>query len=144
MPSTKANGYKKQIRKIEEEIKNKISEFKSLREGCACYPLLIRQSNIGPRLVDDVYEELTSSSFTCDGGKLIIILDSSGGDIDSAYNLASLLREVGNTYLEFVVPRWAKSAATLLCCAGDKITMTPIAELGPMDPQITTFNPFEK
>jgi hypothetical protein len=30
----------------------------------------------------------------------------------------------------------AKSAGTLLACAGDVIYMTPIAELGPVDPQV--------
>ena len=40
--------------------------------------------------------------------------------------------------------RWAKSAATLLVCAGDEILMTPVAELGPLDPQITVMNPLEK
>jgi hypothetical protein len=42
------------------------------------------------------------------------------------------------------VPRWAKSAATLLVCAGDEILMGPISELGPVDPQITTMNPLER
>ncbi len=31
----------------------------------------------------------------------------------------------------------AKSAGTLLACAGDVIYMTPMAELGPVDPQVT-------
>ena len=30
----------------------------------------------------------------------------------------------------------AKSASTLLACAGDVIYMTPMAELGPVDPQV--------
>jgi len=32
------------------------------------------------------------------------------------------------------VPRFAKSAATLLACAGDEVAMLPVAELGPIDP----------
>ena len=34
------------------------------------------------------------------------------------------------------VPRQAKSAATLLCCAADEIHMGSLSELGPIDPQI--------
>jgi len=73
-----------------------------------------------------------------------VIVDSGGGDIDAAYNLAMLFRRYGSVELNFIIPRWAKSAATLLVCAGDSIFMTPIAELGPLDPQITQFNPLER
>ncbi len=126
------------------QIKETVEAYRNLRKDSLCYPLLIRQSFIGPRLVDDVYEELLQQKYKCDNGNLVIIIDSSGGDIDAAYNLASLFRDIGSNYLEFVIPRWAKSAATLLACCGNKISMTPIAELGPVDPQITVFNPLEK
>lgn len=132
------------IEKIDEQILSLISKYKAGLDGCVCYPLLVRQSEIGPDLVDDVYEELLEDKYKCDSGKFVVIIDSSGGDIDAAYNLASLFQDIGHSYLEFVIPRWAKSAATLLCCAGNKISMTPIAELGPVDPQITVFNPLER
>lgn len=74
---------------------------------------------------------------------LTVILDSGGGDIDAAYNIAKLLRRRSPKSLTFIVPRWAKSAATLLACAGKRIEMSPVAELGPMDPQITTVNALE-
>ena len=38
--------------------------------------------------------------------------------------------------LVMVVPRLAKSAGTLLACAGDKIYATPLTELGAVDPQV--------
>ena len=72
------------------------------------------------------------------------MVDSGGGDIDAAYNLAMLFRRYGSKQLTFVVPRWAKSAATLLVCGGDAVIMTPVAELGPLDPQITQINPLEQ
>ena len=34
------------------------------------------------------------------------------------------------------IPRQAKSAATLICCAADEIHMGSLSELGPIDPQI--------
>ena len=76
--------------------------------------------------------------------KIDVIVDSSGGDIDAAYNLSNLFRRFAKEELNFIVPRWAKSAATLLVCSGDKIFMAPVTELGPLDPQITDFNPLEK
>jgi ClpP class serine protease len=144
----KKNSKSDSIDRLEKQISSLIDKYQekyqNTHEGCICYPLLVRQSEIGPRLVDDVYEQLLDDKYKCESGKLVVIVDSSGGDIDAAYNLASLFQDIGHTYLEFVIPRWAKSAATLLCCAADKISMTSIAELGPVDPQITVFNPLEK
>jgi membrane-bound ClpP family serine protease len=54
-----------------------------------------------------------------------------------------LFRKFGSKELNFIIPRWAKSAATLLVCSGDKIFMSPVAELGPLDPQITQMNLLE-
>ncbi len=67
--------------------------------------------------------------------KIILVLNSPGGDIDSAYLLCQLLRSHCKKF-EIVVPLWAKSAATLLCLSADKTLMTPIAELGPLDVQV--------
>ena len=131
------------LSRLAKEITAKVAEVKALRPDFLCYPMLIRASSIGSALVDDVERDLSSVDGGCPTGKLTVIIDSSGGDIHAAYNLGNLLRSFGTERLEFIVPRWAKSAATLLCCAGDKIWMSPTAELGPLDPQITQFNPME-
>ncbi|MCL6580724.1 MAG: ATP-dependent Clp protease proteolytic subunit [Firmicutes bacterium] len=64
---------------------------------------------------------------------VVLVLDSPGGDIHAAYLLARLYRTHASK-LTVVVPRFAKSAATLICLAADEIVMTRIAELGPLDP----------
>jgi len=71
---------------------------------------------------------------------LAVVVDSPGGDIHSAYNLACLFRRYATERLLFIVPRWAKSAATLLVCGGDVVAMTPVAELGPLDPQLSVYD----
>jgi ClpP class serine protease len=53
--------------------------------------------------------------------RLDVILESSGGSIDAAYNIALLLRRYAKDELNIIIPRWAKSAATVIACAGDKI-----------------------
>lgn len=68
--------------------------------------------------------------------KVDVIIDSVGGDIDAAYHLAKLLSQIVTEELVFIVPRMAKSAATLLVCGGDEIIMHETSELGPLDPQI--------
>jgi len=106
-----------------------------------CFPLLIPDS-INPFTVDNVYGQLQDDGHKPGAKCLTVVLDSGGGDINAAYNLALLFRRYA-AQLHFVVPRWAKSAATVLVCGGDELSMTPVAELGPVDPQITAFNPLE-
>ena len=114
-------------------------------ENGACRPFLLTDDPITPETVDNVFDELQEISDTClEDGRLVVVVDSGGGDIDAAYNLAMLFRKYGSEQLTFVVPRWAKSAATLLVCGGDSVIMTPVAELGPLDPQITQINRMEQ
>lgn len=62
-------------------------------------------------------------------------LESPGGDANSAYKLALILRDAASC-VRVVVPDYAKSAATLLSLVGDEIYMAPAAELGPLDAQM--------
>jgi hypothetical protein len=64
---------------------------------------------------------------------VVLVVDSRGGDVHAAYLLAKLIRQHCKR-LTVVVPRQAKSAATLLCLAADEIVMSAIGELGPLDP----------
>ena len=66
---------------------------------------------------------------------LAILLDSPGGDIESAYRMLLALRGKADK-IEFLVPGWAKSAATFFCLGADSIHMGSYGELGPLDPQI--------
>lgn len=136
----------KSVAEVEKALDQQIAELqKTCGNNTLCFPLLMTEDHIDAKLVDKVYDRLMDLLPQGNpDGKLIVVLHSSGGDIDAAFNIAQLLRRYAPTELEFVVPRWAKSAATLLACAGDKITMTPVAELGPLDPQITQMNPMEQ
>lgn len=138
---TKIPQLEKQISELEKEIGQRLTRLQEIMEGCPCFPFL--SVEIIGSVIDDVFDELRTKYKECNG-RLSVIVDSGGGDIDAAYNLAMLFRRYGSDTLRFIVPRWAKSAATLLVCAGDNILMTPVAELGPLDPQITEFNPLER
>ena len=131
------------LKELDNKIGQRLKDFQACRDGRRCYPLLLHNTSIRMRVVDDVFDDLRSNFSEC-GGQLDVIIDSSGGDIDSAYNLALLLRKFGSSDLTFFVPRWAKSAATLLVCSGNRVMMSPVAELGPVDPQITEMNPLER
>lgn len=63
-------------------------------------------------------------------------IESGGGDGNTAYKLALMLRAAA-CRVRVVVPDYAKSAATLLALVGDEIYMAPGAELGPLDAQMS-------
>ena len=69
--------------------------------------------------------------------KIDLVVNSGGGLIEPAYQAIRLLdRAFPDKELNFVVPRMAKSAATLMACGCDKIILSQIGELGPLDVQI--------
>ena len=82
---------------------------------------------------DNIYS--ASVEFT-DKRPILLVLYSTGGVVGSAYLIGKLCREYSDGKFVVVVPRQAKSAATLICCAADEIHMGSLSELGPIDPQI--------
>jgi hypothetical protein len=82
---------------------------------------------------DKIYNSV--AKFTNDK-PLLLVIYSRGGSAGSAYLIGKLCREYSNGHLVITVPRMAKSAATLVCCAANEIHMGSLSELGPIDPQI--------
>ena len=66
--------------------------------------------------------------------KLTLILESLGGSIEWAFWIAKVLRGHSES-LDVVIVSNAKSAATLIALAGDRILMGVQGQLGPLDPQ---------
>lgn len=109
------------------------------REG-VCTPtsfFLMSRESIDHSMVERVYLSTLEfrTRFPEPVDELVVVLDSSGGDIHSAYIIIKLLRKCCSK-LTVVIPRWAKSAATLIRLAADEIAMTEVAEMGPLDPQV--------
>ena len=119
------------------EIKKLCKELEEKRKT-RVLTLLFGQKSITDDKVNTIYDKLKTEFKGTK--KLDVIIDSSGGDIDAAYMIAKLLRRYASERLTFIVPRWAKSAATLLVCSGNEIIMGPTGELGPLDPQITIYD----
>jgi Serine dehydrogenase proteinase len=64
-----------------------------------------------------------------------VILDSTGGPLDSAFRTVLYLSRYAET-LNVYVPRKAKSASTLIAVGANQLFMSPFGELGPLDTQI--------
>jgi len=82
---------------------------------------------------DKIYNAVTKFS---ESKPILLILYSRGGSAASAYLIGKLCREYANEEFHVAVPRFAKSAATMICCAANNIHMGSLSELGPIDPQI--------
>jgi len=72
-----------------------------------------------------------------DGGKIMVILNSPGGQALAAERIANVFRAYSDNKYEVIIPHMAKSAATMICFGAAKIHMSRTAELGPVDPQLT-------
>lgn len=70
---------------------------------------------------------------------LDVLIHSPGGYPDAAEALVQQLRGKYSD-IRFIVPSYAKSAATMLAMSGNEIVMDKDAELGPIDPQMPTAN----
>src|ERR1700730_14571975 len=73
------------------------------------------------------------------GKKLDVLIHSPGGYAEATEALVKMLRRQFDD-IRFIVPAFAKSAATMLAMSGNEILMAPDAELGPIDPQMRTAN----
>ena len=67
--------------------------------------------------------------------KLALLVESFGGDIDTASKITKILNQHYDKYIA-IVPFYAKSAATLLALGSEKIIMCKAGELGVTDPMI--------
>lgn len=63
---------------------------------------------------------------------LLILLDTSGGNVYSAVKIMDTLRTKYEE-ITIAVPQEAKSSGTMMCCGADRLIMGPISELGPLD-----------
>jgi len=70
---------------------------------------------------------------------LDVLIHSPGGYPDATESLVQQLR-AKYASVRFIVPSFAKSAATMFAMSGDEILMDTDAELGPIDPQMRTQN----
>jgi Serine dehydrogenase proteinase len=101
-------------------------------EALRAHPILLYAAPIGDDSVRIVYELLQEIGKT---EHLGLVLSTVGGNVTTTRQLAFLLREY-TQHLTIFVPYRAWSAGTLLCLCADELVLGPLAELGPIDPQV--------
>src|SRR4029077_972851 len=73
------------------------------------------------------------------GPKLDIMIHSPGGSAEATETIVEEIRRKFER-VRFIIPSYAKSAATMMAMSGNEILMDEDAELGPIDPQMFTRN----
>ena len=95
----------------------------------------------GQLLMLDFTDKIAFKTVTdlIDPPQLDVLIHSPGGFPDATESIVQSLR---GKYKEirFIIPSFAKSAATMLSMSGNEILMDRDAELGPIDPQMRTAN----
>jgi hypothetical protein len=69
------------------------------------------------------------------GKGFFLLLHTNGGKVEPAYLISKCCKKSAPKFI-VAVPRFAKSAGTLIALGADEIHMGIISELGPVDPQI--------
>jgi len=113
------------------------------RQKCKCMAIHLSFTPITRNSVDLVFDLINSilfqqerATFKEHPDDVNVIIESGGGDADAAFHIAKVLDTHFKGTIRYIIPRFAKSAATLLVCGGNKIVMGETSELGPLDPQI--------
>jgi len=116
---------------ISQYFKDKYSEHKIFKK----YNILILfdENSLVKGDSDKIYNAVTGFK---ERKPILLVLYSRGGSAASAYLIGKLCREYAKDEFHVAVPRFAKSAATMICCAANNIHMGSLSELGPIDPQI--------
>lgn len=127
------------IQNLQLQASQFLAQFRNSRGNIS---IQIELNPMNRRAVDIVSDIINNPSFEAERmrfpnpNNVDIIVDSFGGDADSAYHIAKILNTHFSGTITYIVPRYAKSAATLLVCGGNKIVLGETSELGPLDPQI--------
>jgi len=122
---------------IKERLSKEISEILSLHHMTHICPLALiePENSIDSFDLDKIFGALTETNPFKDKN-VILFLISRGGDAEPAYQISKLCKSFAYDKFIAVVPRQAKSAATLVAIGADEIHMGPLGQLGPIDPQI--------
>lgn len=95
-------------------------------------------TRIAPDIIPVFYKHLKALT---NPGKIDLFLFTKGGDVHTAVRLVQLIYEFTDKF-SVLIPFKAYSAGTLISLGASEIVMTKIAELSPIDPNVTSvFNP---
>lgn len=134
--NTSVERCKKIIQELEQKLNKRVIAYFASEVG----------RDAGSMINDEdafVIENLLS--IKSDKKDLVLIMHSNGGQALSAERIIEVCKNYCNTRNDdskfiVIIPKKAKSAATIVALAADKIYLRDTAELGPVDPQFVVAN----
>ena len=96
------------------------------------YDFLIANGPIGQDMMSKIMKACSQER---QHDRLVLALLTYGGDANAGYRIGRLLQAFYQD-LTVLVPAVCKSAGTLIACSANRIAMSPLGELGPLDVQI--------
>lgn len=115
---------------IENELKTRLNSLCQVFDAdvISCFfPILQPFDDLLRNSVEDIPNKKPSC---------LVILETTGGSIETAERMADLLRQHYSGEVSFLIPNFAMSAGTVLIMSGDKIHMDYYSVIGPIDPQV--------
>lgn len=103
--------------------------------GVCCLALIEPIDSIDTYDLDKIYAALMNNN-PAHAKDVVLFLLSTGGAGEPAYQISKICKFFSNSSFKVIVPRIAKSAATLIAIGADEIHMSLLGQLGPIDPQI--------
>jgi hypothetical protein len=140
-PPTLPEEFVSHVRALEEALKQEVwliihtREFRNINYGSIDYSTLDALTRVKGSLPKPERDEKTGKMKP----RVALLIHSGGGIGEPAYRIASLFKRRCGAFTA-VVPRIAKSAATLLCLGAETIYLGEEAELGPLDAQYPDFD----
>lgn len=122
-------------KKLTSLLKDKISNSDILKNEDEIFFLYDSYEPISDYHLNAIYRILPKDK----SKNLILFIHSDGGSIEPAYMLSKSFNKLKKSIFSVVIPRKAKSAATLISLGADEIHMGTISQLGPIDPQFKGF-----
>lgn len=120
-----------QIHKLKKELAEGLARKRSAVLLVMYYPhepITAIRSRDSPEILD-ILREIGKVQ------KLDLLINSRGGNLEAAYQIATCCRECCDKF-SVIIPRDAYSAATLIALGANEIIMGPLGALGPLDPMI--------
>lgn len=118
-----------------DRVSNLLKRFPNLYPSYHVLALFEPLNSIDDSDLDSVFSSLKRSNPKKERNVCLILL-SQGGSIEPAYQISKLCKQWSSSKFVVVIPRYAKSAATLVALGADEIHIGPLGQLGPIDPQL--------
>jgi membrane-bound ClpP family serine protease len=131
----KTNNDQKIIQRFNNQMKSIYEDFKDDISNYCILMLFDINSDISQYDSNRIFRALSKNNADTNKDILLVIL-SNGGQIEPAYQISKLCKKFSKEKFITVIPRQAKSAATLICLGADEIHIGPLGQLGPIDPQL--------